>query len=55
MATPRGTRKLVGVRSSFDERIEDGLSCAHGLDLVKQRVEHPERFVERPVGAARAA
>lgn len=55
VATPRGPRQLVWVRYSFDERIDDGLSCAHGLDLVKKRVEHPERFAERPVSPARAA
>lgn len=55
VTTARGPRQLVWVRYSFDERIDDGLSCAHGLELVKQRVEHPERFVERPASAARAA
>ncbi|MGV3623879.1 MAG: 2-oxo acid dehydrogenase subunit E2 [Archangium sp.] len=36
-------RLKVLVRYSFDERIDDGLSCAHSLELVKQYVEAPLR------------
>jgi hypothetical protein len=55
VATTQGTRQVVLVRYSFDERIDDGLSCAHGLELVKQRVEHPEQFNQWPRAAVRAA
>ncbi len=37
-------RTIALVRYSFDERIDDGLSCAHSLALVKERVEAPLRF-----------
>jgi hypothetical protein len=36
--TPR-TRSICTVRYSFDERIEDGLYCAAGLELLKKIVE----------------
>lgn len=36
-------RLKVLVRYSFDERIDDGLSCAHSLQLVKDYVEAPLR------------
>ena len=55
VATTQGPRQVVLVRYSFDERIDDGLSCAHGLELVKQRVEHPEQFNQWPRSAVRAA
>ena len=42
--TPTGTRLVATVKYSFDERIDDGLSCAKALELVKQRVESPARF-----------
>ncbi|MFO0599656.1 MAG: 2-oxo acid dehydrogenase subunit E2 [Myxococcaceae bacterium] len=42
--TSRGTRLVASVKYTFDERIDDGLSCAFALDLVKQRVEAPEKY-----------
>jgi hypothetical protein len=53
--TEQGKRQVVLVRYSFDERIDDGLSCAHGLELVKQRVENPGQFNPLPARAVRAA
>ncbi len=39
--TPKGPRPVCSVRYTFDERIEDGLYCASGLELVKRCVESP--------------
>lgn len=48
-----GDRVLVTVKYSFDERIDDGLSCARSLELVKALVESPEQQAVKP--ALRAA
>lgn len=45
--TERGTRQLCTVRYTFDERIDDGLSCARSLELLRQRVEQPAKFEAR--------
>jgi hypothetical protein len=37
--TPQGTRKVCTVRYTFDERIEDGLYCAHALGKLQARLE----------------
>ncbi|MFZ5441763.1 MAG: 2-oxo acid dehydrogenase subunit E2 [Myxococcota bacterium] len=41
LETKHGTRTVCLVRYSFDERIDDGLSCARSLELMKQRLENP--------------
>jgi hypothetical protein len=35
-------RKLLHIRWSYDERIDDGLTARHGLDAVKHALENPE-------------
>ncbi len=37
-------RLKVLVRYAFDERIDDGLSCAHALAMTKERLESPLQF-----------
>jgi pyruvate/2-oxoglutarate dehydrogenase complex dihydrolipoamide acyltransferase (E2) component len=51
--TKHGTKLVCTVRYSFDERIDDGLSCARSLELLKQRVEQPG--VSQPVVLRRVA
>lgn len=41
VATPEGKRRMCSIKYSFDERIEDGLYCAKGLELVKELLEDP--------------
>ena len=41
VVTPEGTRSMCSIKYSFDERIEDGLYCAKGLELVRAFVEDP--------------
>lgn len=41
MVTPEGPRSMCSIKYTFDERIEDGLYCAKGLDLLKARLEDP--------------
>ncbi len=38
------------IRWTFDERIDDALSCAHGLELVRQIVEDPAAHLGAPEG-----
>lgn len=38
-------KRLMTVRYSFDERIEDGLYCARALELLKEIVEDPARLL----------
>ena len=38
-----GNRMVATVKYTFDERIDDGLSCAKSLELVKAMVESPEQ------------
>jgi len=40
--TPQGIRKVCTVRYTFDERIEDGLYCAHALGKLQARLEAAE-------------
>lgn len=37
-------RTVCTVKYSFDERIEDGLYCAHSLELLRRMVEDPAAF-----------
>lgn len=48
-------RLIATVKYSFDERIDDGLSCARALELLKARVEAPAKFEQIPLGARSAA
>lgn len=41
VVTPDGPKQMCSIKYSFDERIEDGLYCAKGLDLLKARLEDP--------------
>jgi len=41
VVTPDGPKQLCSIKYSFDERVEDGLYCAKGLELLKQRMEDP--------------
>jgi hypothetical protein len=41
VVTPDGPRAMCSIKYSFDERVEDGLYCAKGLDLLKARMEDP--------------
>lgn len=53
-----GLRRVCSVKYTFDERIEDGLYCAHSLELLREMVENPAAFQdgrEALEGLARAA
>jgi pyruvate/2-oxoglutarate dehydrogenase complex dihydrolipoamide acyltransferase (E2) component len=52
--TDRGVRQVATIRYAFDERIDDGLSCARSLELLRRRVEQPAAF-EPAAGAAALA
>lgn len=39
-----GGRRIVTLKWSFDERIEDGLYCARSLDRVSELLAHPEKL-----------
>lgn len=41
VVTPEGNRQMCSIKYTFDERIEDGLYCAKGLELLKARLEDP--------------
>ncbi|MDP1915349.1 MAG: hypothetical protein Q8L14_03820 [Myxococcales bacterium] len=41
IVTPDGPKQMCSIKYSFDERVEDGLYCAKGLELLKQRMEDP--------------
>jgi hypothetical protein len=43
------------VKYTFDERIEDGLYCAHALESLKARVENPQSLVMADAPMAEAA
>lgn len=43
--TVEGPKQVCTVKYTFDERIEDGLYCAHALESLKARVENPEALV----------
>lgn len=54
--TEGGPRQVVTIRYAFDERIDDGLSCARSLELLQRRVEQPTSFEAVTAGSlARAA
>ncbi len=39
-----GGRRRVSLKYTFDERIEDGLYVARGLERIKEHLEHPEKL-----------
>ncbi|MSP60551.1 MAG: hypothetical protein EXR72_09470 [Myxococcales bacterium] len=39
------TRDTLRVRYSFDERINDGFYCAASLEIVRDYLENPDRFL----------
>jgi hypothetical protein len=41
----RVTDHQLLLRYTFDERVEDGLYCAHSLELLRQRVEDPATWL----------
>lgn len=49
VVTPQGTKKMCSIKYTFDERIEDGLYCAKGLEILRGFVENPESMgAEKP-------
>ncbi len=52
--TEAGPRSVATVRYAFDERIDDGLSCAHALARVKALVEQGEQALSSPAPTAAA-
>lgn len=55
VVTPEGPRLVCTVKYTFDERIEDGLYCAHALESLKARVEDPQSLVMADAPVAEAA
>ena len=50
------SRKICSVKYTFDERIEDGLYCAHSLELLRTMIEDPAtHLAAEPAEVARAA
>jgi hypothetical protein len=45
VAEEPGGRRVLPLRYTFDERIEDGLYCARALELLRARVEDPAAHV----------
>ena len=41
-------RRVMRLKYSFDERVEDGLYCARALELLKDRLEDPAAWAEGP-------
>jgi len=41
-------RPTVLIRYTYDERVEDGLYCAHALDRLRRRVEDPSTSIGPP-------
>jgi hypothetical protein len=37
-------RRVMTLKWTFDERIEDGFNAARSLDLVRERLENPEKL-----------
>lgn len=37
--------KVLPLRYSYDERIEDGLNARYGMDAVRETLEHPDRHL----------
>jgi hypothetical protein len=51
-----GVREELTLRWTFDERIEDGLYCARALELLRERLEHPDCLAsELTAGEVRAS
>lgn len=48
-------RPTLAIRYTYDERIEDGLYCARGLELIQRRVEDPAAWLGAPDAVAGAA
>jgi hypothetical protein len=50
-------KKMCSIKYTFDERIEDGLYCAHSLELLRKMIEDPKAFMQNNavVGPALAA
>lgn len=42
VVTPEGPKTKCSIKYTFDERIEDGLYCAAGLEYLKEILENPE-------------
>jgi len=40
---PEG-RRVVTLKFTYDERVEDGLYCARSLDRMRELIEHPEKL-----------
>lgn len=40
-------RRELALKWSFDERVEDGLYCAHALELFRRWLEEPQQLVAR--------
>ena len=38
-------RRMLHVRFSYDERIDDGLNARFGIDAMRRVLEHPERYL----------
>lgn len=41
---PRGAGRLMTLKFSYDERVEDGLYCARGLERLCEFLQHPEKL-----------
>ena len=50
-----GTRKQVVLRWTYDERVEDGLYCAQGLDFMRKFIEAPDEWIPAGQEGARVA
>ena len=37
-------RRVATLKWSFDERVEDGLYCARGLERLQDLLSHPEKL-----------
>ena len=44
-------RRVLPIRWSYDERVDDGLTAKQGMDAVRDRLEHPERYFGQLVAA----
>jgi hypothetical protein len=47
-----GVRRELTLRWTYDERVEDGLYCAQGIDHIRERLEDPERDLAEPLARA---
>ena len=52
-------RRVLPIRWSYDERVDDGLTAKLGMDAVRERLENPERYFggagEAMLGSCRPA